>query len=297
MALLVLTLGVSAYTVFRINQKIHQESLEKQVEAALGYAQEIIEARKRAALSVSLILSRSPSIIQAYQDNNRQAVFAEVSTYLEGMESVSGFGPIDVQFHTQGLEAWVRSWDEDSYGMPLSSFRKGLVHVKETKTPQVSIELGKRLNIKAISPILYEEEFLGSVEVIFGFESISSQLMSKGIEFMVLLDRQHLDIAEWERTKNRVGDYSLISETCPCKESLEAFASEEGFAVGFLEDETRVYGFLPLFNVDAMPLGYFGVALQKESLQGGGFRRIGPDEPVVSPPALINPSQKAVDIR
>jgi Tfp pilus assembly protein PilX len=155
MLLLTLTLSVSAYTIFRINQKIHQESLEKQVEAALGYAQETIEARKRAALSVALILSRSPSIIQAYQADDRQAIFKEVSTYLEGMETLSGFGPIDVQFHTRGLEAWVRSWDQSSYGMPLSSFRKGLVHVKETKTPQVSIELGKRLNIKAISPILH----------------------------------------------------------------------------------------------------------------------------------------------
>jgi hypothetical protein len=134
------------------------------------------------------------------------------------------------------------------------------------------------------------------VEVIFGFESISSQLMSKGIEFMVLLDRRHLDIAEWERTKNRVEEYSLISETCPCKESLEVFAVK-GFEAGFMEDDTRAYGFLPLFNVDATPLGYFGVALQKEGLEGGGFRRTRINEPAVSPPSLVSPSEKTVEIR
>ncbi|NLC28115.1 MAG: chemotaxis protein, partial [Campylobacteraceae bacterium] len=171
--MLVLTLGGSIYTLRQMNQTIHQESMEKQVEAALWQAQEAIESRKRTALSISLILSNSPSILKAYEDSNREAVFEEVHKYLESMKTFGDFGQVDIQFHTKDLEAWVRSWDKRSFGMPLSGFRKGLVHVKKSQTPYVSIELGKRLNIKAISPILLKDDFIGSVEVIVGFEAIS----------------------------------------------------------------------------------------------------------------------------
>jgi hypothetical protein len=283
-----------------MNHAVHQESLENQVESALWYAQEAIESRKRTALSVSLILSRSSSIVNTYRSMDRDALFDEVNSYLESIETFNDLGQVDVQFHTRDLEAWVRSWDKDSFGMPLGAFRKGLVHVKETLTPHVSIELGKRLNIKAISPILLDEKFEGSVEVIVGFEGISQSLISRGIEFMVLLHKEHLDVAEWERNKNRVGDYTLISDTCPCKGALEIFAKQHRFEEGFLEDESRAYGFLPLFNVDAMPLGYFGVALHKDLNKAGNYTFMRPsniaEHPFVPTIQELEPNKK-VEIR
>lgn len=283
------------YALHQMNYAVHQESLEKQVESALWYAQDAIESRKRTALSISLILSRSPSIINTYRNGNRDDLFDEVHNYLESMAGFNDLGEIDVQFHTQNLEAWVRSWDKGSYGMPLGEFRKGLVHVKETLTPHVSIELGKRLNIKAISPILIDNKFHGSVEVIVDFEGISSSLIGRGIEFMVLLDREHLNVAEWERAKNRVGDYTLISETCPCKEALELFAKNHQFSEGFLEDERRAYGFLPLFNVDATPLGFFGVALQKGANNALEFALTPSLGPILAPPIIPNSHSHSPD--
>jgi hypothetical protein len=262
--LFLLGLGGSMYFLHQMNKAVYQKSLQEQVESALWYAQEAIESRKRTALSISLILSSSPAIIEAYKKVDREKVFDEVQNYLESMSTFEDLGQIDVQFHTRDLKSWVRSWDKDSFGLPLGSFRKGLVHVKQTQAPHVSIELGKRLNIKAISPIFIDGTYGGSVEAIVGFEGISKSLIKKGIEFVVLLQKDFLDIAEWERTKNRIEDYILISETCPCKKSLEIFAKEHKFGEGFLEDDVRAYGFLPLFNVDATPLGFFGVAFRKD---------------------------------
>lgn len=264
--MLIVTIAVSVYTLSQMNKNIHEESINKQVESALWYAQEAIESRKRTALSISLMLSRSPSILKAYENSNREAVFNEISHYLESIKSFKDLGEVDVQFHTKDLNAWVRSWNKDSFGMPLSSFRKGLVHVKNNHTPHVSIELGKRLNIKAISPIFSKDDFIGSVEVIVGFEGASKNLFEKGIEFMVLLDKDHLDVAKWERSKSHIGEYVLVSEASSCTPSLKEFAKSSRFQEGFLEDEYRVYGFLPLFNIDATPLGYFGIALLKNNL-------------------------------
>ena len=298
--LFTLGLGGSIYILHKMNQAVHQESLEKQVESALWYAQEAIESRKRTALSISLILSRSPSVVEAYKTKDRNALFSETKNYLESMVGFEGLGQVDVQFHTQDLEAWVRSWDKDSFGMALGGFRKGLVHVKQTLSPHVSIELGKRLNIKAISPILIDGEFAGSVEVIVGFEGISKSLIARGIEFMVLLNKNHLGVAEWERAKNRIGDYTLISKTCPCKEALESFADEGRFEEGFLEDEVRAYGFLPLFNVDAAPLGFFGIALRKDG-NSVGYGLVQPTGAIVPPltvPSFSDEiSNKKVEIR
>jgi len=259
------------YGVHTINQSIQQESLEKQVESALWHAQEAIDSQKREALAFSLFLSRSPSIKEAYARHDREAVQRALEAYFDEAAMAGNYHAMEVQFHTQTLHAWVRSWDKDSYGMPLSEFRKGLVHVKESLKPHVSIELGKRLNIKAIAPILLEGKFAGSVEVIVGFDTLSEQLMEKGIELMVLLDKAYLEIAEWESSKHRIGDFVLISDTCPCEVTLEEFAHARAFSQGFLEDKQRVYGFLPLFNVDATPLGFFGVALNKYELNKGNF--------------------------
>jgi hypothetical protein len=261
-------LGVGLYVLHSIGQKMHQESLEKQVEAALWRTQEAIESHKRSALSLALVFSKSPSIKEAYRANDRQGLIRSVEAYLENMQTLGGLGPVDVQFHTESLHAWVRSWDKDSFGMPLAGFRKGLVHVKEQLKPHVSIELGKRLNIKAIAPIV-EEKFLGSVEVILGFEEIKEQLLQQRIEMIVLLHKTHLDIAEWESSKHRLGEFVLVSDACPCGASLEKFAQEGRFGQGFLEDEQRVYGFLPLYNVDAIALGFLGVALNRYELEQG----------------------------
>ncbi|MFA6757392.1 MAG: cache domain-containing protein, partial [Sulfurospirillaceae bacterium] len=165
------------YTLKQINEAVFKESIQKQVESALWQAQEAIDYRKRAALSISLALSKSPMIKEAYISSNREMIFEKSDEYIKQSHEL---GEIDLQFHTKDLKAWARSWDEDSYGMELSSFRKGLVHVKQSKEPYVSIELGKRLNIKAISPIIIKDEFLGSVEAIVGFESLEKSLKEKG---------------------------------------------------------------------------------------------------------------------
>ncbi|NLC27431.1 MAG: hypothetical protein GX780_01495 [Campylobacteraceae bacterium] len=116
---------------------------------------------------------------------------------------------------------------------------------------------------------------------------------------MVLLDKEHLDIAEWERSKSHINKYTLISETCPCESSLEDFAKFSRFKEGFLEDKSRIYGFLPLFNIDATPLGYLGVALQKNKIfHGNQILKI--DQESILPMLSITSSKTSktkIDIR
>ncbi|MFA6756163.1 MAG: hypothetical protein WCR62_00315, partial [Sulfurospirillaceae bacterium] len=101
---------------------------------------------------------------------------------------------------------------------------------------------------------------------------------------IVLLNRDHLEIAQWEKSKERAGEYVIVCQTTKGDESIRKFAKESLFDDGFLEDGERVYGFLPLFNIDATPLGYFGVALKKNEVK---HRQVRQDEPMLLSPDIV----------
>jgi hypothetical protein len=95
----------------------------------------------------------------------------------------------------------------------LDAFRKGLLRVKETKEPFVSVELGKRLNIKAISPIFDEERnFIGSIEVIMDFKNIKQRLKKFNLSMIALLDKKYIDIAVDLKEHKQLGNYFVVEK-------------------------------------------------------------------------------------
>jgi len=160
---------------------------------------------------------------------------------------------LDIQLHTQDAHAWVRSWDFESYGEDLKPFRKGLETLRQTKLPLVSIELGKRLNIKALCPIFDKETYIGSLEVIMGFDEISAKLKDKKIHFLVLMDKEFLEIGEWMKELEQMNDFVIVSNSCgkACHGILKPLISSEILENGFARMEGMLFGFTPLFDIEA----------------------------------------------
>lgn len=270
--LFIAMLGTSLYYIDKINRKTYAENLTKKSDNALQTMLELIEAEKERALSIAVLLAQKESIIQGYALNDRKKLFEEINSVIESLKSNGGEGDIDIQLHTSDLRAYVRSWDFDTYDIDLSSFRYGLLKVKNKQAPSVGIELGKRLNIKAIAPILKNGNFLGSAEVIVGFDRVEKKLSQKHFSFIVLLEKEFLSIATDIKRFDDLGKFANTTDACNslCLKALKNLNLTKDFSGGYFEEDDFVFGFLPLYGAQNERLGLIGVGFEK-ILLGGSY--------------------------
>lgn len=217
-----------------------------------------LNTEKRYALSLSLLLSQNENIKTALRNSHQNLALEEIRKITSQIKNSTNIENIDIQIHTKDLKAFARSWETgDYFGVELSSFRKGLVKVKETKKPFASIELGKRLNIKAISPILKDSEFIGSIEVIMNFKNIEKRLKKFNLDMLVLLDEKHIDIAVDVKNNQKIGSYYIVEKEF----SQELYAILEKNKNFFKDDtfykiyENRIIAFVPMKSVGIQDVG------------------------------------------
>lgn len=159
------------------------------LENALTTTKNLIDEQKRYALSLSILLSEDKELINSFINKNRKQSFDIINTKIKTLKNFQNSN-FQVQIHNKDLSTYLRNWDFNIKNIKLASFREGLVKVKDSKKPLVSIELGKRLNIKAISPIIHNNKFIGSIETIIDFKYISQYLEKKDFKLFILLDKK-----------------------------------------------------------------------------------------------------------
>jgi len=220
--LLSLILGISILLILfvlynRYSSYYEEEKISQYISKHIDILNENFDFEKKYALSLSLFVSKNEKIKKALIEKEQQVALEEMHRFLEEIRSSTGIENIDIQIHTSDLRAFARNWDHGSYyGTPLSAFRHGLVRVKKTLEPFVSIELGKRLNIKAISPILdNQHRFIGSIEIIMGFQNIKQRLQKFDLQILGLLDQKYIGIAVDLKDNQRAGEYYIVEKQYP----------------------------------------------------------------------------------
>lgn len=258
--------------IYRANHNLYIEDAKNSVESVLGLTQELISHEKQLALSVSLILSQNEALKEGYLKNDRKLLFETLQKEIPKIKHYLQIENLEVQLHTKDAKAYVRSWDFEDYGDDLSTFRKGISLLQQTKMPLVAIELGKRLNIKALCPIFDKNEFIGSLEIIISFDEVAQNLSAKKINFVILMDKELLEIGEWMKELQQIDGYVIVSNNCTsgCINSFMSNVSTPIMQQGFARSNGALFGFTPLFDIEAKQVGYigiwFGESLLKESL-------------------------------
>lgn len=266
---LILTLG---FLIYRANHNLYIEDAKNSVESVLGLTQELISHEKQLALSIALMLSQNETLKEGYLKNDRALLFETLQSEISKIKHYLQIESLEVQLHTKEAKAYVRSWDFDDYGDDLSTFRKGIALLHQTKMPLVAIELGKRLNIKALCPIYAKNEFIGSLEIIINFDEVAQKLNAKKINFVILMDKELLEIGEWMKELTQIDNFVIVSNSCPseCVNALNAIISTSALETGFVRSNDVLFGFTPLFDIEAKQVGYIGIwfdeSLLKESL-------------------------------
>ena len=255
-------LGASFYFVYSLSRDYAQQETIQSLDTTLQLAKNLLEEDEHHALSLSLLLSQDRSFLQAYYHKNRKRAFDILLQKINSINQFQGYN-FDIQVHDADLHTYLRSWDYNITNVPLASFREGLVKVKELKKPLVSIEVGKRLNIKAISPILKNGKFQGSIEVIESFEHLRKKLEEQGYALFVLLDKKYLNIATTLKNHPLLSDRFILVNRLYDANAFNSLKNEDLTKMqtyGYFMQDKFSFGYFQIKNFKKESLGYMVVA-------------------------------------
>ena len=254
------------YFLNKYNNIIHQNQTDILVSNKVEIVQNELTNQKNQALSLAILFSKNQNIINNLEQNRAKELKDELLKLINNIKTYTNQNSIQVQIHTKDLKVFVRSWEDKDSGLNLESFRKGLVKVKETKEPYVSNELGKRFNIKAISPIFNNnDEYIGTIEVIMDYSDLKNRLKYLGIEIIPLLEKKYLDIAQSYKESLTLGDFVVIQQQYDKKlydflSTHKEYLSNEKF---YYENKNRIITQIPLGNIDEQNVGVMVICFDK----------------------------------
>lgn len=225
-----------------------------------------LEREKGETLALAAALSNSHDLSDALVRNDREKGISFLNTMDKSLLFGTTRTPHRFQIATKDLTVFARSWDPSSHGDKLDAFRKGLIEVRNTKKPLVSVEIGKKINIKAIAPIIDKGKFLGTVEVITDFDQIVAHFKEKELSLMILMDEKYLSTAKW------MTSYPQINGFVVGHKSYDHLLFEELSRVNFylllhtrliLSDHYLIAS-EPLRDISGERVGFVLVALDKK---------------------------------
>jgi len=262
----VLVLVVSFYLVYSLNLSYSKKEAVQSLDNALLLTKNILEEEQQHVMSLSLLLSQDKSFLESFYAQDRKAAFDTINEKMKTLQKIQGY-TFEVQVHDKNLHTYLRNWDYTITDVPLASFREGLVLVKQRKKPMVSIEVGKRLNIKAISPILKEGAFQGSIEVIEGFGHLREKLAEQGYALFILLDKQYFLIATSLKHHPLIANRFVLVNDIYDKNSYQGLKNADLSNLGTYGYFTRdkfAFGYFDIKNYQDDRLGYCIIAVEKD---------------------------------
>ena len=263
----VVVLFTSLYFVYTLKESYSQKETLQSLDNALFLTRNLLEEEEQHALSLSLLLVQDRTFLAAFNNNKRKKAFEIIEQKIESLQKLQGYN-FEVQVHDKNLHTYLRSWDYSVKNVPLASFRKGLVFVKKHKKPLVSIEVGKRLNIKAISPILKNGSFEGSIEVIENFEHLRKTLAEHGYALFILLNKKYLNIAT--RVQNNpliFNKFALVNKSYDKHsfESLKKSKLQNLESSGYFTQDKYAFAYFSIKNFQNQNLGYFVIVFENSA--------------------------------
>lgn len=254
---------ILSFIFYRLTQIDRSNNLLTQLENGLTTTRYLFEEQKRYALSLSLLLSQDKELKESFIKKDRNKSFEIVNKKIELLKKLQN-STIDVQIHNENLTTYIRSWDLTKKDIPLDSFRQGLVKVFNEKKPLVSIELGKRLNIKAISPLFENNKFIGSIEVIIGFEYLEKELKQKGFETYILLKNRYLNIADTLVDNSKIQNFTLVNNNIKNINSLINFDLDKLKDYGYFTNRKKAFSYFSIYSLNREKLGYIIISLAND---------------------------------
>jgi len=209
MILGLIIIGTTAY--YNIKE-IKEDTYKKETNSIKHYVEDALNEKFSVSLTNALLLSKNKTLLKALVDSNRSLALQETQLYMKAFRDYTKFKNIKIHIHDASIHSFLRSWKPNKYGDDLSSFRKTIVAVKKEKKPFAAIEVGKAgPTIRGLAPMFYKNEYIGSVELMQGFNSIIKNAKKRlGASMLILLSPDVESIASFYKEKKTARVINMI---------------------------------------------------------------------------------------
>jgi len=233
---------------------------------------------KEDALRFALILSENDALRNALKEDDDETGFTLLKRMMNTVqENTSEL--VRAQIITADSRLFARSWDADNLfsGMPLDTYRRDLEEIRLHRKPRSSIEVGRRLGIKATVPMYENGELLGFVEVLQFFDASTDFFHKFGIDLYVLLDDSYYNTAVLMQNNPAVAWYLLGNRRYNNVnlKILQRLDMKQLRKERVMLRENKYVFFEPMHNGDGETIGAFVFVMPKQGIEH--FARSGED--------------------
>lgn len=197
------------------------QTYKENIVSANLYLSTLIKEKENATTTIGLGLSKNEHIVKALKERKTDGKFLQ--DYSKRLAENTDFKNVWFQLISSDGTVIVRSWT-NLKNDNLSQVRDDLQRTLKDKVIVNSISVGKfDLTFKSIVPIfdVDNKTFLGAVEVITHFNSISQRLEDKKIFAVILADKTYKKQLIYANTRIFIGDYYVANANV--KKSLLAY--------------------------------------------------------------------------
>ena len=229
-----------------------------------------LDTEKEDALRFGMVLAHNSDIKKALLEEDDEKGFETLKRVMESINTHT-HTLVRTQIITSNYEVFARSWDSENFyaGMPLDLYRSDLEYFKTHKNPRVSIEVGRRLGIKATIPIYEKNQLLGFIDVLQFFDASTDFFHKFGIDLYVLLDESYYNTAvlmqnnptaAWYIVANR--GYNMVNLKTLQRTDFKKLRKEH-----VLLQENKYIFYEPMHDGQAETIGAFVFVMPKTSLE------------------------------
>ena len=211
---LVPMVGVTALTVLifalysvNVMKSIRRGVYQQEASAITSYIDESISSNLSVCLTNAVSLSQNTALVDALVLQDRNAAFEILKKVSNSLSKVFSSN-FKIHMHDADAKSFLRSWDFDNYGEDLSTERKSVMQVRETKGIVDAVELSRTgITVRGVAPMFQMDWYVGSLEVILP-GSVIAEAASEDLRAHVLTAVQKGAIEASDVVN--VGEYDLL---------------------------------------------------------------------------------------
>jgi methyl-accepting chemotaxis protein len=206
----ILFVAFLASDYYMTNTKERSKIYKKSVEKYINFFDDEYKAKKDFALTNSIMLSKNEFVVSGLLDGDREDPLKGLKKILSVFSKNTKHKHLKIHIHDDSIHSFLRVWKPKKFGDDLSSFRKTIVAVKKTKKPVVAIELGMAgMVLRGVAPVIEQGTYIGSVEIIQGFNSLVTDGNNDNLNVVILLKKEYSKVATLLQKSKSFGNYVL----------------------------------------------------------------------------------------
>ena len=130
---------------------------------------DLVQARFRALNLASEVMLQSRVTVEAFAKNDRAALIGRIEPFFQELHKDHGI--VQLNFWIPPATLYYRAGDPTRFGEDLSTVRKSIVAASGRKQKILAVEtgLGGVIALRAITPVIIEDKFIGVLEFVSDF--------------------------------------------------------------------------------------------------------------------------------